>query len=200
MTVREDIFKLINQHNNVLLYKQETLLYEIYQSKTRGDTWAYISNPRQGKYALEIVLQTFKEEKIMKNMSVANILDEISQIARNKKTHLILFVNYFENINKRTITYYQDLINIGNIYLIVNIVEDKDFVDDEFLQNFIIIDTNEYTSNRAHSINVKYTLLLILSLFIFFLFLRVQLSITSFLVSTLWFTLLMYRSFYYITR
>ena len=89
---------------------------------------------------------------------------------------------------------------MGNIYLIVNIVEDKDFVDDEFLQNFIIIDTNEYTSNRAHSINVKYTLLLILSLFIFFLFLRVQLSITSFLVSTLWFTLLMYRSFYYITR
>lgn len=200
MTVREDIFKLINQHNNVLLYKQETLLYEIYQSKTRGDTWAYISNPRQGKYALEIVLQIFREEKIMKNMSVANILDEISQIARNKKTPLILFVNYFENINKRTITYYQDLINMGNIYLIVNIVEDKDFVDDEFLQNFIIIDTNEYTSNRAHSINVKYTLLLILSLFIFFLFLRVQLSITSFLVSTLWFTLLMYRSFYYITR
>ena len=200
MTVREDIFKLINQHNNVLLYKQETLLYEIYQSKTRGDTWAYISNPRQGKYALEIVLQTFREEKIMKNMSVANILDAISQIARNKKTALILFVNYFENINKRTITYYQDLINMGNIYLIVNIVEDKDFVDDEFLQNFIIIDTNEYTSNRAHSINVKYTLLLILSLFIFFLFLRVQLSITSFLVSTLWFTLLMYRSFYYITR
>ena len=200
MTVREDIFKLINQHNNVLLYKQETLLYEIYQSKTRRDTWAYISNPRQGKYALEIVLQIFREEKIMKNMSVANILDEISQIARNKKTPLILFVNYFENINKRTITYYQDLINMGNIYLIVNIVEDKDFVDDEFLQNFIIIDTNEYTSNRAHSINVKYTLLLILSLFIFFLFLRVQLSITSFLVSTLWFTLLMYRSFYYITR
>ena len=200
MTVREDIFKLINQHNNVLLYKQETLLYEIYQSKTRGDTWAYISNPRQGKYALEIVLQIFREEKIMKNMSVENILDEISQIARNKKTPLILFVNYFENINKRTITYYQDLINMGNIYLIVNIVEDKDFVDDEFLQNFIIIDTNEYTSNRAHSINVKYTLLLILSLFIFFLFLRVQLSITSFLVSTLWFTLLMYRSFYYITR
>ena len=200
MTVREDIFRLINQHNNVLLYKQETLLYEIYQSKTRGDTWAYISNPRQGKYALEIVLQIFREEKIMKNMSVANILDEISQIARNKKTPLILFVNYFENINKRTITYYQDLINMGNIYLIVNIVEDKDFVDDEFLQNFIIIDTNEYTSNRAHSINVKYTLLLILSLFIFFLFLRVQLSITSFLVSTLWFTLLMYRSFYYITR
>lgn len=200
MTVREDIFKLINQHNNVLLYKQETLLYEIYQSKTREDTWAYILNPRQGKYALEIVLQTFREEKIMKNMSVANILDEISQIARNKKTPLILFVNYFENINKRTITYYQDLINMGNIYLIVNIVEDKDFVDDEFLQNFIIIDTNEYTSNRAHSINVKYTLLLILSLFIFFLFLRVQLSITSFLVSTLWFTLLMYRSFYYITR
>lgn len=200
MTVREDIFKVINQHNNVLLYKQETLLYEIYQSKTRGDTWAYISNPRQGKYALEIVLQIFREEKIMKNMSVANILDEISQIARNKKTPLILFVNYFENINKRTITYYQDLINMGNIYLIVNIVEDKDFVDDEFLQNFIIIDTNEYTSNRAHSINVKYTLLLILSLFIFFLFLRVQLSITSFLVSTLWFTLLMYRSFYYITR
>lgn len=200
MTVREDIFKLINQHNNVLLYKQETLLYEIYQSKTREDTWAYISNPRQGKYALEIVLQTFREEKIMKNMSVANILDEISQIARKKKTPLILFVNYFENINKRTITYYQDLVNMGNIYLIVNIVEDKDFVDDEFLQNFIIIDTNEYTSNRAHSINVKYTLLLILSLFIFFLFLRVQLSITSFLVSTLWFTLLMYRSFYYITR
>lgn len=200
MTIKDDIFNLIDQNHNVLLYQQEDKLKAIYEEKTRENLWAYITNPNQGKHALEVVIKTLDNDIIIKNDSAAQILEKIEKLATCSDDKVLIFINYFEKLNRRTLPYYQEFLAMNNLYLISNIVEDEEVIDEDFLQNFVIVDNERYSSNRSHSINVKYTLLLVLSLFVFLLFLRIQLSITSFLVSTLWFTLLMYRSFYYITR
>ncbi|OED29923.1 hypothetical protein [Methanosphaera sp. WGK6] len=194
MTIKEEIIKHANNKQNILLYQED--LMEIYQTKNQEDHWAYINNPRKGKYALEIIIKTLKPGTITKNKSAAKLLDNIAEITR--KTQTIIFIDNFEQVNKRTLEYYEE-INTMNVSLVVNIMEDKEFIDETFLKNFIILG-GEYNENRSHSINIKYTLLLLLSFLIFLLFIKVQLSIISYLASALWFTLLMYRSFYYMIR
>lgn len=200
MTLEKDIFELIDNYHNVLLYQQQDILKEIYTNKKRDDSWAFVTSPSQGKHAIEIIMNTLDDEAEIKNDSVATIISKIEKFAKNNDEKVIIFVNYLERLNRRTLLYYQEFIEMQNVYLIANIVEDKEMIEEEFLREFVIVDSEKYETNRSHSINMKYTILLILSLFVFLLFIRVQLSITSFLVSTLWFTLLMYRSFYYITR
>lgn len=200
MTVKDDIFSLTDRNHNVLLYQMEDNLKAVYEEKTGKDPWAYITNPSQGKHALEVVIKTLDSDIVTGNDSAAQLLEKIEKLAAVSDDKILIFINYFEKINRRTLPYYREFLAMNNVSLIVNIVEDEEFVDEDFLQNFVIADNGEYSSNRSRSINLKYTLLLVLSLFVFLLFLRIQLSITAFLVSTLWFTLLMYRSFYYITR
>lgn len=163
----------------------------------------FISNPRKGKTALSDVVKVLENGRVTKNLSVAQLLDIISDVAHDfTDESVVLWVDNFDRVNKRTLEYYLDLRNMGNVLLVCNIVgDDEEFIDPSFFdETFVILNGEEYSESRARSINVKFTLLLVLSVFTFLLFVRVQLSRVGYLVSALWFSLLMYRSFYYITR
>ena len=113
---------------------------------------------------------------------------------------LYIFIDNFEQLSKRELQNYKELEQQENIHFIANINEDKQFIDEEFLNKFVILDEKEFKNNRSQSININYVILLLLSFLIFLLFIRLQLSLLRYIVSGLWFTLLMYRSFYYISR
>ena len=116
-----------------------------------------------------------------------------------RKQQLHIYLDHFEQMSNRELQNYKELEQQENICLIANMEEDKEFIDEDFLNKFIILN-DEYYNNRSQSININYVLLLLISLLVFLLFLKIQLSMIRFIVSALWFTLLMYRSFYYLTR
>ena len=196
-----DIKDYVNDGYNVLTYHED--IYPIF-SKNRGDNnWAFISNPKKGKAAISDVVKVLIPDKVVKNLSVAELLDVISEYAAKSGEAVVLWVDNFERVNKRTLEYYQDLASMGNVFLVCNIAgEDEEFIYPKFFEDypFVILNSDEYSSSRARSVNVKYTLLLLFSVFTFLLFVRVELSMVGYLVSALWFSLLMYRSLYYLTR
>ncbi len=189
------IIEQLDKHNNVLLYKQE--LYKYYKNHDKNNKAVYIVSPKKGKTAIEDIVKTLDSTAVTKNETVSKLIDHIK--LKIKDTRLDIYVNHFEQLSKRELLYYQELSEIPNVQLIVNFVEDEVFIDKDFLNDFVVL-SDEYYENRSGSINITYTLLLVLSFLIFLIFLKIQLSILSIIVNTLWFTFLMYRTFYYITR
>ena len=197
----DDVWEYLEEGNNVLLYKQN--IYELFSINKGSSSWAYVSNPKKGKTAISDIVKVLIPGRVVKGLSVAELLDIINDYARESEDMVVLWVDNFERLNKRTLEYYVELVSMGNVYLVCNIVsEDEEFISPSFFDDytFVILNSDEYSESRAQSVNIKFTLLLLLSVFTFILFVRVELSIVRYLVSALWFSLLMYRSFYYITR
>jgi len=196
----DDVLQYIGEGSNVLLYRQE--LYQEFSNNKGENSWAYVSNPKKGKAAISDIVNVLVPGRITRGLSIAELIDIISDYSKNSSDKVILWIDNFERVNKRTLEYYMDLAGIGNLYMVCNIRGDDEFISPSFFDdfNFIILNNDEYSSSRGRSVNVKFTLLLLLSVFTFLLFVRVQLSLVGYLVSALWFSLLMYRSFYYITR
>ena len=197
----DDIIEYLDTGSNVLMYKQN--IYQLFAENKGTSSWAYVSNPKKGKTALSDIVKVLIPGRVVKGLSVAELLDIISDYAKESEDMVVLWVDNFERLNKRTLEYYVELVCMNNVYLVCNIVsEEEEFISPSFFDDytFVILNNEEYEARRARSVNVKFTLLLILSVFTFILFVRVQLSLVRYLVSALWFSLLMYRSFYYITR
>ena len=196
MTLTDDIHKQLEEDHNVLLYHED--IYSFYSQYKIKQRWVYISSPSKGKRAIETILNTVEPEYKIKNESVARLLDEISAI----DDKIVIFIDNFEHVNRRTLEYYTDLINMKNIYKYRGgkANEDREFIDMSLLENFVILNYEIHPFSHENSISIRFTVLFILSVLIFLLFLRVQLSIIGYLVSGLWFAFLMYRSFYYMSR
>lgn len=185
----------IKKCNNVLIYKEE--LYTHYQKRDKRYKAIYISTPKKGKTAFEQILKKLDNDAQTKNKTISKLIEEIIEQTRKQQLHI--YLDHFEQMSNRELQNYKELEQQENICLIANIGEDKEFIDEDFLNKFIILN-DEYYNNRSQSININYVLLLLISLLVFLLFLKIQLSMIRFIVSALWFTLLMYRSFYYLTR
>ena len=197
----DDIQRYIGEGSNILLYQQD--MYPIFNENKGSNSWAYVSNPKKGKTAINDIVNVLVPGRVTKNLSVAQLLDLVNYYARESEDKVVIWIDNFEKLNKRTLEYYQDLVGMANVYLVCNIVDEEvEFISPSFFDDytFVILNSNEYSASRSRSVNVKFTLLLLLSVFTFLLFVRVQLSVVRYLVSALWFSLLMYRSFYYITR
>lgn len=197
----DDVWQHLEEGSNVLLYKQN--IYQLFSENKGSSSWAFVSNPKKGKTAISDIVKVLVPGRVVKGLSVAELMDIIYDYARESEDMVVLWVDNFERLNKRTLEYYVELVSMANVYLVCNIVaEDEEFISPSFFDyfTFVILNSDEYSSSRAMSVNVKFTLLLLLSVFTFILFVRVQLSLVRYLVSALWFSLLMYRSFYYITR
>ena len=194
--INEKIMEQLVKHNNVLLYKED--LHEHFKEFNKECDAVYISTPKKGKTAFEQILKKLDNDSNTKNKTISKLLQEIIEESENKI--LYIFVDNFDQLSKRELQNYKELEQQKNIFLIVNINEDKEFIDEEFLNKFVIINESSFKNNRSQSININYVILLLLSFLIFLLFLRIQLSLLRYIVSALWFTLLMYRSFYYISR
>lgn len=197
----DDVWQHLEEGSNVLLYKQN--IYQLFSENKGSSSWAFVSNPKKGKTAISDIVKVLVPGRVVKGLSVAELMDIIYDYARESEDMVVLWVDNFERLNKRTLEYYVELVSMANVYLVCNIVaEDEEFISPSFFDDFtfVILNSDEYSSSRAMSVNVKFSLLLLLSVFTFILFVRVQLSLVRYLVSALWFSLLMYRSFYYITR
>jgi len=197
----DDVWQYIEEGNNVLMYKEN--IYQLFSENRGTSSWAYISNPKKGKTAIMDVVKVLLPDRVVKGLSVAELMDIINDYARKSDDALVLWIDNFERVNKRTLEYYTDLAGMANVYMVCNIVSDEEeFIYPQFFDDFtfVILNSDEYSNSRARSVNIKFSLLLLLSVFTFLLFIRVQLSLVGYLVSALWFSLLMYRSFYYITR
>ena len=197
----DDVWQYIEEGNNVLMYKEN--IYQLFSENRGTSSWAYISNPKKGKTAIMDVVKVLLPDRVVKGLSVAELMDIINDYARESDDALVLWIDNFERVNKRTLEYYTDLAGMANVYMVCNIVSDEEeFIYPQFFDDFtfVILNSDEYSNSRARSVNIKFSLLLLLSVFTFLLFIRVQLSLVGYLVSALWFSLLMYRSFYYITR
>ena len=197
----DEIVQYLEEGSNVLLYRQE--MYQVFSSNKGENSWAYVSNPRKGKTAITDIVNVLVPGRVTRGLSVAQLLDVVNDFARESDDRVVIWIDNFEKVNKRTLEYYQDLAGMGNVSLVCNIVdEDTEFIYPSFFDDytFVILNNTEYSTSRARSVDVKFTLLLLLSVFTFLLFVRVELSVVRYLVSALWFSLLMYRSFYYITR
>lgn len=195
----KDLLKQIQQQlqkgNNILVYKQE--LYKLYEKRDKSYKAVYISTPKKGKTAIENIIKQVDSEYITKNKTISKLIEEI--LEKTKKEPLTIYINYFEQLSQRELIYYKELESSDNIKIIANIQEDKKFIDEEFLKKFVLLN-DEYNDNRIQSINITYTILFIMTLLVFLLFLRLQLSMIGYIVSALWFSFLMYRTFYYITK
>lgn len=185
----------IDMGNNILVYKQE--LYKAYEKRNKSIKSTYISTPKKGKTAIEKIVKQLDSEYITKNKTISKLIEEILEKTKDKR--LIIYIDYFEQLSQRELVYYKELESSKNIQLIANIREDRQFIDMNFLKKFILLN-EEYNDNRIQSINITYTILLLLSVLVFLLFLRLQLSMIGYLISALWFSFLMYRTFYYISR
>ena len=192
----EQILEQIAKGNNTLLYKQD--LYEHHKKLETEYNTVYISTPKKGKTAFEQMLKTLDKTAETKNKTISKLIDEITENTRHNT--LYLCIDNFEQLSRRELQNYRELEQQENIHIIANINEDRTFIDEEFLDRFVMPDEREFKNNRSQSININYTILLLLSFLIFLLFIRLQLSILRYIVSGLWFTLLMYRSFYYISK
>lgn len=191
----KQIQQQIEKGNNILLYKQE--LYKLYEKRDKSYKAVYISTPKKGKTAIENIIKRLDKEYITKNKTISKLIEEI--LEKTQEEQLIIYINYFEQLSKRELLYYKELELSDNIQLIANIEEDRKFIDEEFLKKFILL-SDQYKDNRIQSINITYTLLFLMTILVFLLFLRLQLSIIGYIISALWFSFLMYRTFYYITR
>lgn len=197
----DDIMEHLDEGSNVLTY--QVGIYHLFSENRGHSPWAFVSNPKKGKSAIADMVQVLDKEAVVKGLSVAQLLDIISSFARDAEEMVVVWVDNFERLNKRTLEYYVELAAMDNVYMVCNIMDDsEEFIFPQFFSDFpfVILNGEEFATSRANSVNIKYTLLLVLSVFIFLLFLRLQLSLVGYLVTALWFTLLMYRTFYYITR
>lgn len=190
------IIEQLENNNNILLYKQD--LYKEYHKLKEKYHAVYITTPRKGKVAFEQIHNKTQKTKDTKNKTISQLIEEIKQ--NTQHTKITIFIDNFEQLTKREINNYKELIQQENIQFIANINEDKEFTDPKLLDNFIILNKEDYQNNRSQSINITYVILLLLSFLIFLLFLKIQVSTIRYIVSGLWFTLLMYRSIYYITK
>lgn len=195
-TNHNEIIKQIENNNNILLYKQD--LYKTYTNLKKQYQSIYISTPKKGKVAFQQILNKTSNKKDTKNKTISQIIEDIKQNTKHTKT--IIYINNFEQLTRRELENYKELIQQENIQFIANINEDKEFIDNQLLDNFIILNKEEYQNNRSQSININNTILLLLSFLILLLFLRLQLSPLRYIISGLWFTLLMYRTIYYLTK
>lgn len=184
----------LEKHNNVLFYKQD--LYKYFKNRDKNIKAVYILTPKKGKNAIENILKAIDKNTTTKNMTISNLIEQIQIKSENKKLHI--YIDSFEQLSKRELFYYQELESSKNIQLIANFNEDKEFINEDFLNKFVILNNKNFQENRSQSINITFTILLLFSVLIFILFIRLQLSVLNYLINALWFTLLMYRSFYYI--
>jgi len=195
-TNTKEIIKQLSNNNNILLYKEN--LHKIYTNIKTTHNTTYITTPKKGKTAFEQILKQTDKKTTTKNKTISQLIENIKENTKDKQ--LTICIDNFEQLTKREHDNYKELIQQENIQFIANINEDKEFIDNKLLDNFIILNKEEYLTNRSQSININYVLLLLLSFLIFLLFLRIQLSMIRYIISGLWFTLLMYRTIYYITK
>ncbi len=186
----------LEKHNNVLLYKQELLEY--YKIRNKKIPAVYIISPRKGKTAIESIVKALDNTSQTRNKSISKLIEQIRKEVEDKTLHI--YIDNFEKLSNRELEYYSELVGIENIQLIVNLSSDTKFIDEDFLKKFIILNPDDYNDNRSQSVSVTYPILLLLTLIVFLAFLRLQLSILNILVSTVWFSFLMYRSFTYMVR
>lgn len=197
----DEVWEHIEDNSNILMFGVN--IYQLFSENRGGRPWAFVNNPRKGKQAIADIVLVLDPGRKVKTLSVAQLLDVLSSFASDSEERVVIWVDNFEKLNKRTLEYYEEIVCMKNVFLICNFKSGEDeFIYPQFFDDhtFVLLNSEEYATSRANSVNVKYTLLLLLSVFIFLLFLRVQLSMVGYLVTALWFTLLMYRSFYYITR
>ena len=185
----------LQKGNNILVYKQE--LYKLYEKRDKSFKAVYIPTPKKGKTAIENIIKQVDSEYITKNKTISKLIEEI--LEKTKDEQIIIYINYFEQLSQRELVYYKELESSNNIKIVANIQEDRKFIDEEFLKKFVLLN-DEYNDNRIQSINITYTILFIMAILVFLLFLRLQLSMIGYIVSALWFSFLMYRTFYYITK
>ncbi|RAP47649.1 MAG: hypothetical protein BZ136_05990 [Methanosphaera sp. rholeuAM74] len=184
----------VDNCHNVLVYSEDLYLY--YNKFDTNDFKVYISTPKNGKNAFESILKSVDKTENTNNKTISKLIELTIKKTGDKR--LVLFIDNFQQLTRRELNHYKELEKQENICIVANMTEDKDFIDEEFLDNFTIL-SDEFYNNRSQSVNIKYTILLLLSLLIFILFLKLQLGTLRLLVNTLWFTLLMYRTFYYFT-
>jgi len=184
----------VDNCHNVLVYSEDLYLY--YNKFDTNDFKVYISTPKNGKNAFESILKSVDKTENTNNKTISKLIELTIKKTGDKR--LVLFIDNFQQLTRRELNHYKELEKQENICIVANMTEDKDFIDEEFLDNFTIL-SDEFYNNRSQSVNIKHTILLLLSLLIFILFLKLQLGTLRFLVNTLWFTLLMYRTFHYFT-
>jgi len=122
----DDVWQHLEEGSNVLLYKQN--IYQLFSENKGASSWAYVSNPKKGKAAISDIVKVLVPGRVVKSLSVAELLDIINDYARESEDMVVLWVDNFERLNKRTLEYYVELVSMGNVYLVCNIVaEDEEF-------------------------------------------------------------------------
>ncbi|MDO5851665.1 MAG: hypothetical protein Q4Q23_04180 [Methanobacteriaceae archaeon] len=191
-----EINEQLEKDNNVILFKQDLKKYHKYYQKKYNTI--YISTPKIGKIALENILRIKykKTDKELKNKTAMQLISEI-----NKETKgLIIFLDAFEQLSLREQEYYKQLALNNQIKYVVNTNTQPTKTNKEFFKKFILINMEDFQDDRTQSINITYTILFLISLIIFLLIIKLELNKTSLIINSLWFTLLMYRTFTYITH
>lgn len=189
--------ELTDNNNNILLYKLD--IYGYYELYKKAYNSVFITTPRKGRQVIVDILKKLNPDIAIKGMTIPNIIEHIDEKV-NEENKLYIFMNHFEQLSKREAEYYIELNQNPDVIIIANVEYDKEIKVKDFMNEFIVINQFEFNENRSQSVNVTYTLLLLLSILVFLAFVRTQLSVVGFLVSALWFTLLIFRTFNYITR
>ena len=145
----DDVWQHLEEGSNVLLYKQN--IYQLFSENKGSSSWAFVSNPKKGKTAISDIVKVLVPGRVVKGLSVAELMDIIYDYARESEDMVVLWVDNFERLNKRTLEYYVELVSMANVYLVCNIVaEDEEFISPSFFDDFTFVILNSDELSLIH--------------------------------------------------
>ena len=184
---------------NVILFQRR--VYDCFTELKDDFLCVYFSEPIPVKVRLIKIIQAigYGKTSVLNRKTIVELKEIL--LKELKYDRLIICFNHFERLTKRTVQIYQSLNSLTNIQFLCNF---KDKFKSElypFFKTFILANPEEYElKNDNNEINFTYPLYIILSFYIFLIYLKTATSIyMAFLfIGAAWFALIVFRTFVFV--
>ena len=189
----------LNKGKNVIFFQKS--VYNCFTNLQDDFLCVYFSEPIPVKIRLIKIIQALGYNKlsVLTRKSIAELKEVL--IKELKYERLIICFNHFERLTKRTVQIYQSLNSLNNIQFFCNFQGKFKNEVYPFFRTFILANPKEYElKNTKNEINVTYALYIIISVYVFLIYLKTATSIymAFIFIGAAWFALIVFRTLVFV--
>ncbi len=189
----------IDDGKNIIFFQKS--VYDCFNELQEDFLCVYFSEPIPVKVRLIKIIQELNgDDTRTLNRKTITELKELL-LKQLKYERLIICFNHFERLTKRTVQIYQSLNSLTNVQFVCNFQNNFKSELYPFYKTFILANPEKYElKNSKNEINITYALYIIISIYVFFLYLKTTSSIymAFILIGAAWFALIVFRTLVFV--
>lgn len=195
--IQDKIFDCVNDGKSVLVYKED--IQKFLPDLANRWTTIYIKEPVPPKDKLIMVLISLGHEskKKLRRLNIVELKEIIEKETKNKK--IVIAFNHFEKTTQLGADTWGDLINLDSIIIVAS------YSNNFKSHAYSLFKKMQHFRDEKHEVvDIKYSVFAVLTamgLFSYMKLASLNIGLVAFtLLATIWFSLIIFRTFVYVGR